>query len=185
MFEEVLLFLKKPVYEEMDFLNTSEKLSYVLKLVVLAIAISILLSFLLGLLETLFNLDLGKHAMDDFLENYPLVYLLFFAVVGAPVLEELLFRGPMLWFKHSKFFPFVFYVLTLGFGFMHISNYEMTLQNLALSPFLVAPQLAAGLLLGFARVRFGLLYSILLHALYNFVLAGPILVFQLLEIPIE
>lgn len=185
MLEEIFHFLKNPVYWEDDSPSTNGKLKYILKLAVIAISLSVLLSILIGLMETIFHLDLGKHAMDDFLENYPLAYLLFFAVVGAPILEELLFRGPMIWFKHSKFFPFIFYVLTLGFGFMHISNYEMTYQNLVLSPILVSPQLAAGFLLGFTRVRFGLLYSIMLHALYNFILAGPIFVFNLLNIPLE
>lgn len=185
MLEEIVLFLKKPVYKEEDSISIHRKLNYIVKLAILAISLSVVLSLLIGLVESIFGLELGKHAMDDFLENYPIVYLLLFAVIGAPVMEELLFRGPMVWFRHSKFFPIVFYVLTVGFGFLHISNYEMSPQNLLLSPILVAPQLAAGLLLGFTRVKFGLLFAILLHALYNLILAGPILVFKLLDIPIE
>ncbi|UWX56292.1 CPBP family intramembrane metalloprotease [Maribacter litopenaei] len=185
MLEEIIQFLNKPLYKEEDSFTAGEKLKFILKLAVLAISASVVLSILIGLIETLFNLDLGKHAMDDFLENYPAIYLLLFAVIGAPVMEELLFRGPMIWFKHSKLFPFIFYLLTLGFGFMHITNYELNLQNIILSPILVAPQLAAGILLGFTRVKFGLIFSILLHALYNLILADPIFMFKILDIPIE
>lgn len=173
------------MYKEIDSLTTMGKLKYIFKLVVLAIALSVILSMVIGLLETIFNLDLGEHAIDDFLENYPAQYLLLFAVVAAPIIEELLFRGPMVWFRHSKLFPTIFYVLTLCFGLMHISNFEMNLQNLLLSPVLVSPQLAAGVLLGFTRVKLGLVYSMVLHALYNLILVGPIFVLKLLDIPIE
>lgn len=185
MVKEIVLFLKSPVYQEEDSMSSAGKLKYILKLVVLAIFLSVALSMVIGLLESIFSLDLGKHALDDLMESYPAIYLLLFAVIGAPVMEELLFRGPMVWFKNSTFFPYIFYLLTLGFGFMHITNYEMNTQNLLLSPILVAPQLVAGILLGFTRVKFGLMYSILLHALYNLILAGPIFMFKLLDIPIE
>ena len=185
MIEEIIQFLKKPVYQVDNSLRTKEKLKYILKLTVLAISLSVVLSILIGFIETVFSLDLGKHAMDDFLENYPVIYLFLFAIIGAPIMEELMFRGPMGWFKHSKFFPYIFYVLTLGFGFMHITNYEINVQNLLLSPFLVAPQLSAGLLLGFTRVKFGLVFSMIMHAFYNLILAGPIFIFKLFDIPIE
>ena len=68
---------------------------------------------------------------------------------------------------------------------MHISNFEMTKQVLLFSPLLVAPQISVGFLLGYIRVRFGLIWSMALHACYNMVLIVPVLIMQLLDIPIE
>lgn len=185
MLTEILKFLKNPIYQVQSELGTNEKIKYTFKLAVLAVFFSVALSFFIGGLQTIFGLEFGEHALDDFLENYPVIYLLFFAIIVAPFLEELIFRGPMIWFCEYKTFPYFFYALTLAFGFMHITNYEMNIQNLLLSPILVAPQLSAGLLLGFARVKFGLMYAMLLHAIYNSILAGPVILLQMIDIPLE
>lgn len=185
MLKEIIEFAKNPTYQEHVAIGNTDKIKYILKLVVLAFFLSVVLSIIIASLETIFGFELGKHAMDDFLHNYPVVYLFLFAVIGAPLIEELLFRGPMIWFKESKVFPFVFYMLTGAFGFMHITNYEMNTQTILLSPILVSPQLSAGLLLGFTRIKFGLLYAMALHAMYNLVLTGPIFLFKLLDIPIK
>lgn len=68
---------------------------------------------------------------------------------------------------------------------MHISNFEMSTQVLLFSPLLVAPQISVGFLLGYIRVKFGLLWSMALHAIYNMVLVVPVLIMQLLDISIE
>ncbi|WP_047245428.1 CPBP family intramembrane glutamic endopeptidase [Maribacter thermophilus] len=185
MLKEVVDFAKKPIYLEEKSTGTHSKIRTLVKLVAIALVISIGLSIVIGIVQLVFNIDVGKHAMDDFLEAYSPIYLLLGAVVAAPVIEELLFRGPMIWFRNNRFFPYIFYVLTLGFGFMHISNYEITIEVILLSPLLVAPQISVGILLGFIRVKFGLLWSMALHALYNLVLVGPIFLFKILDIPIE
>ena len=184
MLKEVIDFAKKPIYKEK---NTSNEYKFrtLVKLVAIALVISIGLSIVIGIVQLVFNIDVGKHAMDDFLEDYSPIYLLLGAAVAAPVIEELLFRAPMIWFKNNKFFPYVFYILTLGFGFMHISNYEISTEIILLSPLLVAPQLSVGVLLGFIRVKFGLIWSMALHALYNLVLVGPIFLLKILDIPLE
>ncbi|WP_435264277.1 CPBP family glutamic-type intramembrane protease [Tenacibaculum sp. nBUS_03] len=53
------------------------------------------------------------------------------------------------------------------FGLVHITNYTLTTNVILLTPFLIAPQTILGGYLGFIRVRFGLHWSILLHACYN------------------
>jgi hypothetical protein len=105
-------------------------------------------------------------------------------IILAPVLEELIFRGPLIFFRNSRFFPYIFYGITLLFGFYHITNFELSRQVLLLSPLLVAPQLCVGVFLGYIRVRFGLLWAMLLHALYNFALLGPVLLLKYLNIPL-
>jgi membrane protease YdiL (CAAX protease family) len=90
------------------------------------------------------------------------------AAVLAPIIEECIFRAPLFLFrKYTKGFKYVFYIIVLIFGFIHLSNFKISTTILIVSPLLVAPQIIAGLLLGYIRVRLGLLYSILLHALFN------------------
>jgi len=91
-------------------------------------------------------------------------------VVLAPVLEEMIFRGPLGFFKTSPYFPFAFYCSFVLFGLIHLGNFEITPAVLLLSPLLVAPQTIMGVFLGYIRVRLGLSWAILLHASHNGIL---------------
>ncbi len=67
--------------------------------------------------------------------------------------------------KHFKFF---FYASSLGFGLVHATNFTgHPWLILALSPILAGPQIVLGFLLGYIRMKNGLVYSILLHMLVN------------------
>lgn len=160
------------------------RIGVLIKLLVLSLLISLVLGMLIGILENHSSLDLGRHAMDLLLEQYSLWFVFFAAVILAPFLEELIFRGPLIFFRKNRYFAFVFYVSTLIFGFYHITNFDLSREVLLLSPILVAPQLCIGVFLAYIRVRLGLLWAILLHALYNLALIGPVLVFKYLNIPL-
>ncbi|MGB5370664.1 MAG: CPBP family intramembrane glutamic endopeptidase, partial [Flavobacteriaceae bacterium] len=112
---------------------------------------------------------------------YPPLFLLFAAILLAPIMEEFIFRGPLVFLKGRRGFPYAFYLVTLIFGFVHLANFELNATILMLSPLLVAPQLCVGLILGFIRVRFGLLWSIGLHACYNLILVGPVVAVHFME----
>jgi len=178
-------FLKHPVYEEDENTDFKYRFIIVLRFVGIAIIISILLGALIGVLEAVFKLDFGKHAIQKVLEDYSPWVLLFAAVILAPLVEEFIFRGPMAFFKDKTYFNYIFYGLTLVFGFYHITNFEINTTILLLSPLLVAPQISVGAIMGFVRVRFGLLWAIALHAMYNLILIGPMVALQVLDIPLE
>lgn len=181
---QIFGFLKTPVYQEDKTSDLNQKYRIFARLLFYALALSYALGLLNQSLETLFDWDIGKHASEDFMEASP--WLLFLmAVVLAPLLEELFFRGPLLFFKDSPFFPHAFYLLTLVFGFYHILNFEFTSATLWLSPLLVAPQLSVGVFLGFVRVRFGLIWSMALHAAYNLILIGPFIVLRIFDLPLK
>lgn len=72
--------------------------------------------------------------------------------------------------RYDEIFPFVFHIATLAFAFLHLSNFRLADSGLWLLPLLVLPQWVTGLVLGWMRVRFGILSSIALHSLFN---AGP------------
>ncbi|SHI91153.1 CPBP family intramembrane glutamic endopeptidase [Pseudozobellia thermophila] len=181
---QILSFLKNPVYQEDKQSDFNDKYRVFIQLLFYALILSYGLGLLNQSLETFLNLDIGKHASEDFIKDAP--WLLFLmAVVLAPLLEELFFRGPLFFFKDSPLFPYIFYLLTLIFGFYHILNFEFTSTTLWLSPLLVAPQLSVGVFLGFIRVRFGLPWSIALHAAYNLILIGPFILLQIFDLPVE
>ncbi len=88
-----------------------------------------------------------------------------FALVGLIVAVNHAHRdsGPFGWFGWA--FPGIFWVITLGFGAIHLANYEEG-NWLFMLP-LVLPQVIAGALFGYARIQHGLWAAILLHALHN------------------
>lgn len=185
MLKEVLIFTKNPVYQEDKNNSLKYRLFTIFQLLVWAIVLSFFFGILIGSVETVWQLDLGKHAIDEFMTMYPPLVLLGAAVILAPVLEELFFRGPLLFFKESSHFKYAYYASILIFGFYHITNFELTKTTLLLAPLLVAPQLSVALFLGYTRIRFGLLWAMVLHACYNLIFIGPVVVLQLLNIPIE
>ncbi len=67
----------------------------------------------------------------------------------------------------SKYFPYLFYSSFLLFGLLHITNFEINVRTLILAPFLTAPQIIGGIIYSYLRVHYGLIYSIILHALNN------------------
>lgn len=184
MLERLWHFLKNPVYHEDENTDLKYRQKIFVRLLIYALVVNISLGFVIGLLEPVFGLDLGTHAIDKVLEEYSLPFLFFSAVILAPLMEEVIFRGPMVFFKDKPYFKIVFWLLTLVFGFYHITNFEMTTTVLLLSPLLVLPQIIVGAILGFIRVRFNLIWAIGLHAAYNLILMGPILLAAAFDIPI-
>ncbi|MEO1621167.1 MAG: CPBP family intramembrane glutamic endopeptidase, partial [Cyanobacteria bacterium J06632_3] len=78
---------------------------------------------------------------------------------------------------YQRYPRLIFYVLTLLFGAIHITNY--TPEALPLLPLLVLPQVILGLLLGFVRLRYGFLWAILLHSFHNSCVLLPIAVLKI------
>jgi hypothetical protein len=81
-----------------------------------------------------------------------------FALIPFDIqLEKLWIRG----------FPFIFHVFAITFGLVHLSNYSH-ISNYFLAIPLVSSQIVSGYVLGFIRMKFGLKYSMGLHAAWNF-----------------
>ena len=72
-------------------------------------------------------------------------------------------RPPLAFF--ARHFRWFYYGSALAFGTVHLTNFAAG-NALLLLP-LTLPQLLLGLILGFARVRFGLWSSMLFHAVHN------------------
>lgn len=184
MIQELLDFLQNPEYKKDNSSDLNHKFKLLFQLLVIALFTSFTIAIVIGIVEQGMDIDLGKHAIEQLFEEYSAEFIFLMAVVLAPLMEELFFRGPLYLFRNSKYFASIFYLFTLAFGFYHITNFEINSTILVLSPLLVAPQIIIGFLLGFIRVRLGLAWSILLHSLYNLVLIGPIVLLKALNIPL-
>ncbi|WP_161805897.1 type II CAAX prenyl endopeptidase Rce1 family protein [Pedobacter sp. Hv1] len=79
-------------------------------------------------------------------------------------------------FWHT-FYPFLFYFSALVFGFVHMSNIKgLTLEDPSFL-FYISSQIVGGLTMGYLRVKYGLIYSILFHACFNGFALGLALLF--------
>jgi Type II CAAX prenyl endopeptidase Rce1-like len=97
-----------------------------------------------------------------------------FALLVASVVLVLMRTEPVkrftsrIWLGH---FRSVVYTSCFAFGLFHLSNYRFssfTAETLLLAPLLVLPQIISGFIFGFARMRLGMIWCIVLHAAMNF-----------------
>ena len=167
MLAELVTFIKNPMLQKDPNTSRSYRLQKFKYLLVISIITGALLTPLFSLIESLNLVDMENHAMEQLMKEQSIWAITILAVVVAPLIEELIFRGPLSLFKNGNAFKIAFYAFALLFGLVHITNFEITRNVLLLTPILIAPQAILGLYLGFIRVRFGLRWSILLHATYN------------------
>jgi len=184
MLQNVWSFLKNPQYIK-ETLSAKEKTKFFFKLLLITVGFSIALGLLIDGITTLVGFNFENHAVVDLFENYGVLFIFFTAIIIAPVFEELIFRAPLALFKNSNYFKYAFYASFLLFGVIHIANYPDIDGFYWLIPVLVAPQISAGVFLGYTRTKLGLLWSILLHAAHNLILTGPFIIMKLLDIPFE
>lgn len=182
--QDVWEFFKHPLYTTEDY-NTKEKIRLFFKLVLITVGFSLALGFLMEGITSLVDFNYDNHAVLEMFEQYSPVFIFFVAVIIAPVLEELFFRAPLALFKNSNYFKYAFYISVITFGLIHISNFGDIDGFYWLIPILVAPQVFAGIFLGYIRTKLGLVWSILLHAAHNLILVGPFIVMKMLDIPFE
>lgn len=101
-----------------------------------------------------------------------LCFLIFFAgLTMAIVMEYYLKKKSQTsqYLLRKKMFPFVFYFSAIIFGLVHLGNFEgLTFKDPAFIIF-ISSQTFGGLTMGYICIKYGLRYSMLLHACYNFI----------------
>ncbi|WP_405605604.1 CPBP family intramembrane glutamic endopeptidase [Polaribacter sp. Asnod1-A03] len=166
-FFDLITYLKNPVLEK----ETNRKFSYRLKiffhLLIISILTSIVLTPIYGFLEELQLVDFDTHKLEEMFKDMSILQTILITVIVGPIIEELLFRAPMTLLKKPILFKLSFYLFSIIFGFIHITNYQITKNVLLLSPILILPQLLVGFYFGYIRIKFGLIWSIFLHGAYN------------------
>lgn len=174
----IINYLKNPEYLPLQNISIKDKFIVVLKTLALSLIICLSLAILIGLVAQFGLVDMEKHSSKELMEKYSKLVVFLLVTLAAPIIEEVIFRAPLSSFRnYKKSFKYIFYGFAILFGYIHIYNYEITAYTLLLSPILVAPQIVLGLFLGYLRVKLGLIYSMLLHALYNGFLTLPMLLF--------
>ena len=116
----------------------------------------------------------SKSPVVQWLIGAPLVVAALVCVV-ALVSKSWNARVAAWWSQH---FRWILTLSILGFGFAHAGNYQFSAQKpgtLLLIPLLVAPQLIAGVLLAYARLKLGFWFAVLLHSGVNTVLMLAVL----------
>jgi membrane protease YdiL (CAAX protease family) len=170
---DLLRFIKKP--NDLQFnCSVKEKISLIFNLLTLEIIFSLLFVFPFYYIAEQF---IAVEESEVF-KNLTLFNTVLLVVIMAPLAEELIFRYSLRYNKlFSKFitrkkwnriFPFLVYILSVLFGFIHLDNYvNDSWKFYALSPLIIASQLSGGLILSYIRVRLSILYSMLYHAIWN------------------
>lgn len=74
----------------------------------------------------------------------------------------------------EKLYAVIFYASAIYFGFIHTANYSNIAEIWYLALLLVLPQIIAGIFMGYVRVQYGLIWSIILHSIYNGSLLFPV-----------
>ena len=66
-------------------------------------------------------------------------------------------------------FKWVLYLTCLSFALVHSFNYDLTSTVMLLLPFILLPKLIAAFCYSLIRVRYGFIYSLILHMSWNFI----------------
>ena len=169
-FFDLIAYLKNPVLEQDSNTNFKYRITRFFQILMICLAVSLCITPIFSLIEELGWVDMNDHAMEDIMQQFSKPMVFFFAVILAPFFEELFFRAPLPLFKNQKSFKIAFYIFAVLFGLIHITNFNITTNVLLLTPILVAPQTILGGILGFIRVKFGLIWSMALHGCYNGIL---------------
>jgi len=171
----LISFILKP-NDIQIYLSFSEKIKWIGWLLLFEFLIT--LAVVVPIHWLLSQMIVLKESRFDY--SHTLLYTFFLFVLILPLIEEVVFRyflrysGIMtLLVKENtwhKIFPYLIYLSTLAFGFVHLYNYEnQEIGFLLLGIFIVLSQLTGGIILAFIRVRFSIYWSWLMHSLWNLI----------------
>ena len=167
MLKHVWNFVRNPQYQSYSTGPGWYKRKLFFGLLKWNLGIGISIAFFTFFLTDVLGMDMGEHATDKLFQEHSLFTVFCLMAIVAPIIEELIFRGPLVFFKSSRFFPLAYYISFLAFGAIHIGNFQNLEEAVFIAPLLVAPQLIMGVFLGFIRVKLGLSWAVLLHGCHN------------------
>ncbi len=175
-FFNLVIYLKNPILEKDSNTDLKYRFKIFFHILIISVATGLIISPIFALIHELQWVNMENHQVEEMFKGMGIFQMILLGAIIVPIIEELIFRGPITSFKKPNSFKFGFYFFALVFGFIHISNFEMTKNVLILSPILVLPQLLLGGYFGYIRVRFGLQWSMLMHGTYNglFILLGTL-----------
>ena len=190
---DFIKFLKYPKDYQQSF-TVREKVKFLFILLLFEIVFLFVVIFPIHL--GVDQITILKEPKVDYSLSFLMSLLVF--VIIIPLVEELIFRYFLRYkgFKTrfitrkrwDRIFPFLVYLLSIFFGFIHITNYEN--ENtlcFVLSPLIILSQLVGGFIISFIRVRINFIWGFYYHMIWNFlfVIALPLIQHQLSEPYVE
>ncbi|GLU55971.1 CPBP family intramembrane glutamic endopeptidase [Dyadobacter frigoris] len=169
-------FIKNPNHPDYKTLSFRQKLTDV---GLYYLVFSILLCVLIGSMVEFLKEFSFLHTLKLIERKDVVLYLIFGAMIIAPLVEEGIFRLQLGNLRNKPYFKLLFYISALLFGWMHIFNFEFTSSHYAFIPIITLPQTVLGLILGHIRIIYGFWYGVLLHFLYNTVFVGAYFIFEI------
>ena len=202
----LLDFASRPRDFRIKSVHGLEKFKRILALLSIDLPLMFVIILITTSFQEYTGIELGEHKLEELLREHP-IFTAFFGVILAPLIEEFFFRffitfryafyfwwpmnliytligkgqaSKLLWLRRhwSKVFPLIFYMSVVAFGAVHITNFQEYRSYLWAIPILTLPQLVVGLFFGYTRIKYGLRWSILFHALHNGILLVPALIFE-------
>lgn len=100
------------------------------------------------------------------------IYIYFGAIPIFGLIYYIINRSNLPLLKIETFwksnFKYIFHLSAIVFGMMHIFNFEtIKWWMIVISPFLAAPHITAGYILGYIRMKYGFTYGWLIHVTIN------------------
>jgi len=138
-----------------------------------------------------FGLTLGYinnsvQRLETPLEAMNLLELMILLSLAAPIIEEIIFRLPLVYKRNyiargldkvtngfvarkwDSLYRYFVYIMAVGFGFIHLANFsDISFLLLVLSPIVIGSQLVGGLMISYVRVKFGFMWAVAHHVIFN------------------
>ncbi len=138
-----------------------EELTFRLPLRIKRNSISISLSLILVIFIKLFLFQ--KDCYLVYLLSVPIYFTIYFILLN---LKRIYSKFKVFWTYNIRV---MFYLSAMAFGLSHLFNYkDIYWWMLIASPLITLPYIVMGLFLGYIRMNYGFIYSLLFHAIINF-----------------
>ena len=147
-------------------------------LVVLLVDVVITMAIIVPLIHLIDGQVLHLRPIPEISKPMTFWYMVIVIVCVAPVVEELIFRYPLK-FARNRVLKIAVYTSSVVFGLYHLSNYTNNeVLFYLISTIIVGSQLLGGFLLAYLRLKHGLPWSILTHAVFNALMVIPSALFM-------
>jgi len=132
-----------------------------------------------------FDVQLFHFLKFDILNPFLVLFIIFSSIISLAFLASLVLKKRVDFKKvealYLRKFPFIFYSASLIFAVLHIGNYYNLKNYLWLAILLVAPQIILSFFLGYVRMSYGFVWSVVFHIFHNGLLVSPIVLKGLLS----
>lgn len=155
----LIVLIITPIFEEITFRLFLKKFN----LVYFSISVSLLIGSFVYLV---FKNSLWYPHVSYAYVFMPFVYLIAFFIPVLFVVYSIMKRTDKIETNWNSNFPILFYVLTILFSIYHLPTLNLNVSHYLFLPITLMPFIIYAIILGFIRIRLGIVYSVILHYIY-------------------